>query len=78
MSKPMITVQRHILEQGRAYPQATGELTGLLWDLTIAAKVISHQVNRGGLADIFGGTGEANVTSQQTASSPCLSRARGE
>ena len=40
----------------------TGDLTGLLWDLTIAAKVISHQVNRGGLADIFGGTGEANVT----------------
>ena len=58
----MTTVQRHILEQERAYPQATGDLTGLLWDLTIAAKVISHQVNRGGLADIFGDTGEANVT----------------
>jgi fructose-1,6-bisphosphatase I len=30
--------------------------------LTIAAKVISYQVNRAGLADIFGETGEANVT----------------
>ncbi len=62
MQKPMTTVQRHILEQERAYPQASGDLTGLLWDLTMAAKVISHQVNRGGLADIFGETGDANTT----------------
>src|ERR1017187_3212247 len=61
MPKSMTTVQRHILEQERAHPQSTGDLTGLLWDLSIAAKVISHQVNRGGLADIFGETGEANV-----------------
>jgi fructose-1,6-bisphosphatase I len=58
----MTTVQRHILEQERAHPHATGDLTGLLWDLTIAAKIISHQVNRGALADIFGETGDANTT----------------
>jgi fructose-1,6-bisphosphatase I len=58
----MTTVQRHILEQERAHPGSSGELTSLLWDLTIAAKVISHQVNRGGLGDIFGETGEENVT----------------
>src|SRR4051812_46920762 len=58
-----VTVQRHILEQERQHaPEATGALTGLLWDLTIAAKMISYQVNRGGLADIFGDTGQANVT----------------
>ena len=62
MPKSTTTVQRHILEQQRAHQQATGDLTGLLWDLTIAAKVISCQVNRGGLGDIFGETGEANVT----------------
>ena len=62
MTKAMTTVQRHILEQERRHHQATGDLTGLLWDLTIAAKVISYQVNRAGLADIFGETGEANVT----------------
>jgi fructose-1,6-bisphosphatase I len=62
MPKSLTTVQRHILEQERAHKQATGDLTGLLWDLTIAAKIISYQVNRGGLADIFGETGEQNVT----------------
>jgi fructose-1,6-bisphosphatase I len=62
MPKSTMTVQRHILEQERAFPNATGDLTGLLWDLTIAAKVISYQVNRGGLAGIYGETGESNVT----------------
>ena len=62
MPKSTMTVQRHILEQEREHQQATGDLTGLLWDLTLAAKVISYQVNRGGLADIFGDTGEQNVT----------------
>ncbi len=62
MPKSSMTVQRHILEQERVHQQATGDLTGLLWDLTLAAKVISYQVNRGGLADIFGDTGEQNVT----------------
>jgi len=62
MPRSMMTVQRHILEQERAHPHASGDLTALLWDLTIAAKLISHQVNRGGLGDIFGETGEENVT----------------
>lgn len=62
MPKSSMTVQRHILEKEREHEGATGDLTGLLWDLTLAAKVISYQVNRGGLADIFGDTGEQNVT----------------
>ncbi len=60
MEKSAITVQRHILEQERKHQQATGDLTGLLWDLTLAAKVVSREVNRAGLADIFGATGEEN------------------
>src|ERR1700691_5328257 len=62
MPKQSTTVQRHILEQERLHPQPSGDLTGLLWDLTIAAKIISNQVNRGGLADIFGDTGDNNTT----------------
>ena len=60
MAQTAITVQRHILEQERKHQQATGDLTGLLWDLTLAAKVVSREVNRAGLADIFGATGEEN------------------
>ncbi|TVL99268.1 MAG: class 1 fructose-bisphosphatase [Candidatus Brocadia sp. WS118] len=56
-----ITIQRHIVEQERAFPQATGDFTGLLWDLSIAAKIISREVNKAGLAEILGLTGEVNV-----------------
>ena len=56
-----VTIQRHIVEQERQFPKATGDFTGLLWDLTIAAKTISREVNKAGLADILGLTGETNI-----------------
>ena len=57
----VVTIQRHIVEQERHFPKATGDFTGLLWDLTIAAKTISREVNKAGLADILGLTGEMNI-----------------
>lgn len=57
----VVTIQRHIVEQERLFPKATGDLTGLLWDLTLAAKTISREVNKAGLADILGLTGETNI-----------------
>jgi fructose-1,6-bisphosphatase I len=57
----VVTIQRHIVEQERLFPKATGDFTGLLWDLTIAAKTISREVNKAGLADILGLTGEENI-----------------
>ncbi|MBW7897677.1 Fructose-1,6-bisphosphatase class 1 [Candidatus Brocadiaceae bacterium B188] len=56
-----ITIQRHIIEQERLFPQATGDFTGLLWDLSIAAKIISREVNKAGLAEILGLTGGVNI-----------------
>ena len=61
----IVTVQRHIIEQERDHPEATGDLTGLLWDLTIAAKIISREVNRAGLADILGLTGQENIHGEE-------------
>ncbi|MBI3940282.1 MAG: class 1 fructose-bisphosphatase [Acidobacteria bacterium] len=61
MSQKIVTVQRHVLEAQQQHPEATGDLTGLLWDLILAAKVISCQVNKAGLAQILGLTGSHNV-----------------
>ncbi|MDP2362654.1 MAG: class 1 fructose-bisphosphatase [Ignavibacteria bacterium] len=55
------TLARHIYEEERKYPEATGELSDLLHDLSLAAKVISLDVNKAGLIDIIGFTGEENV-----------------
>lgn len=57
----IITIQRHILEEERRHPEATGDFTALLWDLTIAAKVIGREVTKAGLAEIIGLTGTQNI-----------------
>ena len=49
------------MEQERLHPEATGELSNLLYDLCLAAKIISRQVRRAGLTDILGEFGAINV-----------------
>ncbi len=56
-----MTLARHIIEQEKMHPEATGELSKLLSDLSLAAKVISREVNKAGLVDILGFTGDNNV-----------------
>lgn len=61
MSNFVMTLNRHITQQERLYPNATGAFTSLLSDIALAAKVISIQVNRAGLTDILGLAGSENV-----------------
>lgn len=56
-----MTLARHIIEGEKMHPEATGELSSLLSDLSLAAKVISLEVNKAGLVDILGFTGDNNV-----------------
>lgn len=60
-----MTLNRHILEGEKAHPQATGELSALLSQMSLAAKVISLEVNKAGLVDILGFTGDNNVHGEQ-------------
>jgi fructose-1,6-bisphosphatase I len=57
----IVTIDRFILEQEAKFPEATGELSGILYDLAVAAKMISSKVRRAGLIDILGGAGSDNV-----------------
>ncbi|MBV6477912.1 MAG: Fructose-1,6-bisphosphatase class 1 [Ignavibacteria bacterium] len=59
------TFYRHIIEEERKYPEATGQLSDLLADIALACKVISLEVNRAGLIDILGFTGEENIQGEQ-------------
>ena len=56
-----ITVTEHLLLHQKKSPAATGTFTSLLNDLILAAKLINRSVNKAGLLDILGGTGEMNV-----------------
>ena len=60
-----MTLGRHIIEEQEKYAGATGELSKLLHDLSLATKVISLEVNKAGLVDIIGYTGDNNVHGEQ-------------
>lgn len=57
----IVTLDRHIFEQQKLYPSASGTFTSLLYDLALAAKMISRETNRAGLADIIGAAGDENI-----------------
>jgi fructose-1,6-bisphosphatase I len=61
MSGFAITLDRHIVDQERNHPEATGAFTALLTDISLAAKIISYNVNKAGLINILGKAGSTNV-----------------
>lgn len=59
------TLGQFIIEKQSDFPYSKGELSRLLQDLGIAAKIVHREVNKAGLADILGMTGETNVQGEQ-------------
>lgn len=64
-TKRFMTLPRHILEGEKLHPEATGELSAILLQLGLAAKKISLEVNKAGLADILGFTGGSNQSGDE-------------
>jgi len=61
----IVTIEHHILDQQRHFPKATGEFTKLLYDIALAAKIISREVTKAGLVDILGLTGNKNIQDEK-------------
>ncbi len=61
MIERITTIERHILEQQRTHPEATGVFTNLLYDIALAAKIIARETTRAGLVEILGLAGKVNV-----------------
>jgi fructose-1,6-bisphosphatase I len=57
-----MTLERHIIEEERRYPGATGEFSGVLHDLSLAAKLVWREVSKAGLVNILGITDRMNVS----------------
>lgn len=55
------SIERFINQQRSEHPDATGKLSGLLYDLAFAGKIITREVRKAGLVDILGSTGQVNV-----------------
>lgn len=61
----MKTLVEFINDKQNEYPNATGDLTRLLNDIGIAAKIVNREIRRAGLADINGLYGEVNVQGEE-------------
>jgi len=55
------TLGQFIIEKQADFAYAKGELSRLLRDIGIAAKIVNREVNKAGLADILGEAGTTNV-----------------
>lgn len=58
----VLTLDEFTIQELRQFPSATGELSGLLRDIGLAAKRVNVEVNKAGLVDdILGDAGSTNV-----------------
>jgi fructose-1,6-bisphosphatase I len=61
VDRKWLTLDEFTIQQLRNFPHATGELSGLLRDIGLAAKRVNVEVNKAGLVDILGDAGAVNV-----------------
>lgn len=59
--KKVTTLGQFIIERQSDFPFAKGELSRLLRDIGIAAKIVNREVNKAGLVDILGDQGTINI-----------------
>ena len=65
MQTSVTTIERFILDQEDRYPEATGELSNLLYDIALAAKILAAAIRRAGLVDVLGKQGARNVQGEE-------------
>jgi fructose-1,6-bisphosphatase I len=57
----MITLGEYIIKKQHESPEATGELSSILGAIRLATKVVNRDINKAGLVDIIGATGQENI-----------------
>ena len=65
MKKMVTTLGQFIIERQSEFPYSKGELSRLLRDIGIAAKVVNREVNKAGLVDILGEFGTTNIQGEE-------------
>ena len=61
MSQKNQTLGEFIIENQKSFKYTSGELSRLINSIRLAAKVVNHEVNKAGLVDIIGASGDANI-----------------
>lgn len=61
----IITLDEFIIHRQKDFPYASGELTGLLRDIGVAAKIVNREVNKAGLVSILGVADSTNISGDE-------------
>src|SRR5579863_3136726 len=61
IQRNILTLEEFRKQELRSLPEATGELSNLLRDIALASKRVHVEVNKAGLVDILGPTGQTNI-----------------
>lgn len=61
----IVTLDEFIIKRQKDFPYASGELTGLLRDIGVAAKIVNREVNKAGLIGILGRADSENATGDE-------------
>jgi len=59
------TLGEFIIKNQTSFKYSSGELSSLINSIRLAAKVVNHEVNKAGLVDIIGVTGNENIQSEK-------------
>ena len=61
MTRKKQTLGEFIIEHQASFKYSSGELSSLINSIRLAAKVVNHEVNKAGLVDIIGQSGDTNI-----------------
>lgn len=64
-TRTVVTLEQFIIERENEFSFASGELSQLLRDIGLAARIVNREVNKAGLVDILGITGDTNVQGEE-------------
>src|SRR5438046_5076953 len=60
MDAHLVTLEQHLIEEQRHTRGASGDFTGLMTAIAVAAKVITREVRRAGLTSVLGSADSSN------------------
>lgn len=63
--KQTLTLIQHIWEEQKVHPNNRGVFSELLYEIALVGKIISREVNKAGIAEIYGLTGEVNLSGDE-------------
>ncbi|MFZ9695321.1 MAG: class 1 fructose-bisphosphatase [Chitinophagaceae bacterium] len=70
------TLDRFIKSKEKNHPHAAGELSQLLRDIALAAKVVNREIRKAGLVDIYGKLDQSNTGGEQQQKLDILANSR--